>query len=37
MAGETDLKAILKSLSPLLLEPTYVFCTVPNARHSHHT
>ena len=33
MAGETDLKAILKSLSPLLLEPTYVFCTVPNARY----
>lgn len=31
MAGETDLKAILKTLSPLLLEPTYVFCTVPNA------
>lgn len=31
MVGETDLKTILHSLSPLMLDDTYVFCTVPNA------
>ncbi|MDA9599083.1 ACT domain-containing protein [bacterium] len=31
MSGETDLKAILKTLSPNLLGDTYVFCTVPGA------
>ena len=28
MSGETDLKAILQTLSPTMLEDTYVFCTV---------
>ena len=31
MAGETDLKAILQSLSPIMLDETYVFCTVVGA------
>ena len=31
MSGETDLKAILKTLSPNLLGDTYVFCTLPGA------
>ena len=31
MSGETDLKAILQSLSPIMLDETYVFCTVVGA------
>jgi len=31
MSGETDLKAILQSLSPIMLDDTYVFCTVVGA------
>lgn len=31
MSGETDLKTILQSLSPNLLDETYVFCTVSDA------
>lgn len=31
MPGETDLKAILQSLSPIMLDETYVFCTVVGA------
>jgi len=31
MPGETDLKAILQSLSPIMLDDTYVFCTVVGA------
>ncbi|MDB9999098.1 ACT domain-containing protein [Porticoccaceae bacterium] len=33
MSGETDLKAILQSLSPIMLDETYVFCTVVGARY----
>ena len=29
MPGEMDLKNILKTLSPKLLEPVYVFCSLP--------
>jgi len=29
MSGETDLKTILNSLSPVLVEGTFVFCTFP--------
>ena len=31
MPGETDLKAILQRLSPIMLDETYVFCTVVGA------
>jgi len=31
MSGETDLKAILQSLSPVMLDETYVFCTIVGA------
>jgi len=30
MSGETDLKRLLNGLSPLILEPCYVFCTLAN-------
>lgn len=33
MSGETDLKTILQSLSPVMLDDTYVFCTVVGARY----
>lgn len=33
MSGETDLKAILKSLAPIMLNDTYVFCTVADANY----
>jgi hypothetical protein len=33
MSGEMDLKTILQSLSPCLLDDTYVFCTVPDANY----
>lgn len=33
MTGETDLKTILQSLSPVMLDDTYVFCTVVGARY----
>jgi hypothetical protein len=31
MPGETDLKKILKSLAPIVLDDNYVFCTVAGA------
>ena len=33
MSGETDLKTILQNLSPVMLDDTYVFCTVVGARY----
>lgn len=33
MTGETDLKTILQSLSPVMLDDAYVFCTVVGARY----
>lgn len=31
MSGEIDLNKLLKTLSPVLMEDEYVFCTFPNA------
>lgn len=33
MTGEMDLKTILQSLSPVMLDDTYVFCSVVGARY----
>ena len=33
MSGETDLKAILQTLSPLMLDETYAFCTLPDGKY----
>lgn len=33
MSGETDLKTLLRSLSPKLLEPRYVFCTIASGQY----
>ena len=33
MSGETDLKALLRSLSPILLEPRYVFCPIASGQY----
>ena len=33
MGRETDLKKLLNSLSPLLCDGEYVFCTMKNARY----
>lgn len=33
MAGETNLNRLLASMSPVLLEGAYVFCTFPDARY----
>ena len=33
MPGEMDLETILNTLSPILLEPTYVFCSLPTSNY----
>ena len=33
MSAETDLKTLLRSLSPILLEPRYVFCTIASGQY----
>ena len=33
MSGETDLKSILQSLAPIMLDESYVFCTAANANY----
>jgi hypothetical protein len=33
MAGEMDLETILQTLSPVLLDDHYVFCSVPKAKY----
>jgi len=36
MAGETDLQTLLKSMSPMLADGDFVFCTFPNAEYGSH-
>ena len=37
MTGEKDLKKLLSSMSPTLLDGEYVFCTFPNAHYGDHS
>ena len=37
MTGEKDLKKLLSSMSPTLLDEEYVFCTFPNAHYGDHS
>ena len=36
ISGETDLEKLLSSLSPVLLDDEYVFCSFKNARYGDH-
>ena len=36
MAGEKDLRKLLSSMVPVLLDGEYVFCSFPNARYGDH-
>ncbi len=36
MAGETNLEELLSSMSPMLLDDDYVFCSFENARYGDH-
>ncbi len=36
VTGERDLATLLNSLSPLLIDGEYVFCSVPGARYGEH-
>jgi hypothetical protein len=37
MTGEKDLKKLLSSMAPTLLDGEYVFCTFPNAHYGDHS